>query len=106
MIDESQDPATQDSGSGTSIEKFKGSPEERDRAYLELEKLSYSQTQRLSDLEKKLEQMEQMQHQAAPADHRSFTDLYPAAQPQLDRRETELASRLLTKPSEVLKQHA
>lgn len=107
MAIESQDPATQGSGSDTSIEKFK-SAEERDRAYLELEKLSYSQTQRMADLEKKLEQMEQMQLQAAPAqeDNRSFTDLYPSAQPRLDQRETELASRLLTKPSQVLREHA
>jgi hypothetical protein len=100
---EPQAPATQDLGSGTSIEKFKSS-EERDRAYVELEKLTYSQTQRMADLETKLSQMESQQQQA-PQDNRSFTDLYPG-QPQLDKRETELASRLLTKPSEVLRQHA
>jgi len=101
---EPQIPATPESGSGTSIEKFK-TPEERDRAYVELEKLTYSQTQRLADLESKLDQMAQVQPQAAPADNRSFTDLYPG-QPQLDKQETELASRLLTRPSEVLRQHA
>jgi hypothetical protein len=105
MVIEPQDPATQDSGSGTSIEKFT-SPEARDQAYLELEKLSYSQTQRLADLEKKLEAMEVMQQQASPQDQRSFTDLYPSQQPQVDKRETELASRILTRPSEVLREHA
>lgn len=105
MAIEPQDPATQDSGSGTSIEKFT-SPEARDQAYLELEKLSYSQTQRLADLEKKLEAMEVMQQALPQQDQRSFTDLYPAQQPQVDKRETELASRLLTRPSEVLREHA
>jgi len=97
-------PATPESGSGTSIEKFK-TPEDRDRAYVELEKLTYSQTQRLADLESKLDQMTQMQQQAAPADNRSFTDMYPSQQ-QADKRETELASRLLTRPSDVLREHA
>ena len=104
MANEPLDPTTQDSGQGTSIEKFK-SPEERDRAYKELEKFSHVQAQRLADLEKKLESLEQPQHQPQE-DYRSFTDLYPAAQPQLDQRETELASRLLTKPTQVLREHA
>ena len=105
MENEPQIPATPASGSGTSIEKFK-TPEERDAAYLELEKSYYSQTQRLADIESKLDQMVQQQPApAAPQDNRSFTDLYPGQQ-QLDKSETELASRLLTRPSEVLKQHA
>lgn len=107
MLDESQDPATPGLGSEASIpSKFK-SPEELGKAYTELEKLTYSQTQRMADLETKLAQFEQMQQQAATPreDNRSFTDLYPGQQ-QLDKRETELASRLLTKPSEVLRQHA
>ncbi len=101
MANEPQAPTTPESGPGTSIEKFK-TPEDRDKAYLELESFSKEQARRLADLEKKLEGID-----AVPAqDQRSFTDLYPAAQPQLDQRETELASRLLTRPSEVLKQHA
>jgi hypothetical protein len=105
MANEPLVPTTQDSGQGTSIEKFK-SPEERDRAYLELERFSHTQAQRLADLEKKLESLEQPQPQHPQEDYRSFTDLYPAAQPQLDQRETELASRLLTKPTQVLREHA
>jgi hypothetical protein len=101
MAETPETPATPESGSGTSIEKFK-TPEERDRAYVELERLAYSQTQRLADLERKLEGLEQ----PAPAPERSFTELYPSSQPKLYQRETELASRLLTEPSRVLREHA
>jgi hypothetical protein len=105
MAIESQDPATQTSGSETSIEKFK-TAEDRDKAYTELEKLSYSQTQRLAELEKKLDHAMEMQQQAAaPVDNRSFTDMYPSREAQ-DKRETELASRILTNPSRVLQEHA
>jgi hypothetical protein len=102
MANEPQNPATQDSGSGTSIEKFK-STEDRDKAYLELERFSHTQAQRLAELERKLESIEQPP--VEQQDNRSFTDLYPA-RPQVDQRETELASRLLTKPSEVLREVA
>jgi len=100
-------PGTPDSGSGTSIEKFK-SPEDRDKAYLELEKLSYSQTQRLADMERRMDDMASTAANAPQVDHRQFTDMYPASNRQTDlqERETQLASRLLTKPSEVLREHA
>jgi len=102
MSTEPQAPTTPESGPGTSIEKFK-TPEDRDKAYLELESFSKEQARRLSDLEKSIEQLTPRQQEQ---DNRSFTDLYPAAQPAQDQRETELASRLLTRPSEVLRQHA
>lgn len=105
MANEPLEPTTPESGAGTSIEKFK-TPEERDKAYLELESFSREQARRLADLEKKLETIETVPTQPQPDPYgRSFTDLYPSRQ-QLDQRETELASRLLTKPTEVLREHA
>ena len=95
---------TPESGAATSIEKFK-TPEERDKAYLELEKFSHTQAQRLADLEKKLDEFA-AQPQPQAQDNRSFTDMYPGARPNVDQNETELASQLLTRPSEVLKRHA
>lgn len=102
MAVDPQNPVTPESGSGTSIEKFK-TPEDRDRAYLELEKLSYSQTQRLADMEKKIADLEVAATRTPEQDNRSFTDMYPSRQ-QADQRETELASRILTKPSDVFRE--
>jgi hypothetical protein len=103
MSNESQNLTTPATEPGTSIEKFK-SAEERDNAYLELEKFSRTQSQRLADLEKKFETIQQPANQEH--DNRSFTDLYPGQAQQPSNQETELASRLLTKPSEVLREHA
>jgi hypothetical protein len=105
MANEPQSPTTPESGPGTSIEKFK-TPEDRDKAYLELESFSRDQARRLAELEKKLDTFDQAPApQADPNEGKSFTDLYPSRQ-QADARETELASRLLTKPTEVLREHA
>lgn len=107
MANEPQNPTTPESGAGsdaTGIAKFK-TPEERDRAYLELEKFSHSQAQRLADLEKKLEAIDTSAPAPDPYQGRTFTQMYPSQQ-ERDQRETELASRLLTKPSEVLREHA
>lgn len=103
----SAQPATpSDAGSGTSIEKFK-SHEDRDKAYLELEKLANAQAQRMADMEKKMADFEAAAYTPPANDGRSFTDLYPATQPQQPQdTETQLASRLLTKPSDVLREHA
>jgi hypothetical protein len=105
MTDESQNPTTSESEAGTSIEKFE-TPEARDKAYLELEAFSKTQARRLSDLEKKLDEMAQPAPREPESDQRSFTDLYPAAQPSQDQRESQLASRILTTPSQVLREHA
>lgn len=104
MENEAQNPATHESGSGTSIEKFK-TPEERDKAYLELEKLSYAQTQRLADMERKLTDLEvaATQRPQPEPDYRSFTDMYPSRKSP-EQHETELASRILTKPSDVFRE--
>lgn len=102
MANEPLNPITPESEQGTSIEKFKTS-EARDKAYLDLEKFSHDQAQRLADLEKRLDAQANSQPQPEQ-DQRSFTDLYPSRQQQ-DAGETELASRLLTNPSQVLREH-
>jgi hypothetical protein len=93
-------PTTSESEAGTSIEKFK-TPADRDKAYLELEKLSLDQARRLSDMEKKLDDFASYVPQAPQQDQRNFTDMYPSRQ-DVDRKEAELAAKLLTKPTEVL----
>ena len=102
-------PTTQSAGGpGTTIEKFK-TADDRDKAYLELEKQNGDQARRLADVEARLEAYASMNtatSQYAPATHaapqnQSFTDLYPSTKTD-DQREAELATRLLTKPSEVL----
>jgi len=85
--------------SDTGIEKFK-SGADRDKAYLELEKMNSDQARRLADLESKLDAIVTA---PSPAPQRQFTDVYPSQKSDTDR-ETELASRLLTRPSEVLRQ--
>ena len=85
---------------GTGIEKFK-SAAERDKAYLELESQNRDQARRLADLETRFDSFTPAP--AAPAqDNRSFTDLYPSQKTD-EAREAELAARLLTRPSEVLR---
>jgi hypothetical protein len=110
MANEPQNPQNPvEDGPGTSIEKFKTS-EERDRAYLELEKFSKTQAREMAEMKQRMEQWESQYAQPAPQDNRSFTDLYPSQQQYqqqvqgIDQREQELASRLLTRPSEVLRQ--
>lgn len=101
MADETQVPTTPaGSEPGTSIEKFK-TPEDRDKAYLELEKQNSEQARRLADVEARLEAFAVMAPPAQPAPQPSFTDLYPS-QKTNQEREQELAARLLTRPTEVL----
>ena len=86
---------------GTGIEKFK-SAAERDKAYLELESQNRDQARRLSDLESRFETISAAPAAAPVQDNRSFTDLYPSQKTD-EAREAELAARLLTRPSEVLR---
>jgi hypothetical protein len=106
MADETQGaPQPTGTGPGTTIEKFK-SAEDRDRAYLELEKQNSEQARRLADIEAKLDAYATMAPQTPQQDQwqpqRSFTDMYPS-QKSDNEREAELAAKLLTRPSEVLR---
>jgi hypothetical protein len=86
---------------GTGIEKFK-TAQDRDKAYLELEKKSRSDSQRLADLESKLEQLADMQVSSrAPQteDRKEFSDEYKN-QEQLK----QFWSRFASKPDEVFKE--
>jgi hypothetical protein len=87
---------------GTAISKFK-SAQDRDNAYLELEKKSRSDSQRLADLEAKLEQIASMQvEQRAPVqneDRREFSEEYKN-QDQLKA----FWARFASKPEEVFKE--
>lgn len=91
-------PETTEPGT-TGIEKFK-SGSDRDKAYLELEKQNSDQARRLAEIEAKIDALNSA---PAPIPERSFTDQYPSTK-SVDEREAELASRLLTKPTEVLRQ--
>ena len=101
MSDETQTdpttPSTMEPGT-TGIEKFKTGGD-RDKAYLELEKQNSDQARRLAEVEAKIEAYNSA---PAPQPERSFTDQYPTHKTD-EQREAELASRLLTKPSEVLR---
>ena len=69
---------TPETPEGTQIPKFK-SAEDRDRAYLELEKRAHETAQELSEMKRKLEDFSssvQMQQQAPAAPEQSFTDAY------------------------------
>lgn len=104
MANEPLNPTTPpvEPGEGTSIEKFK-TGKDRDQAYLELEAKSRENDRRLAELEQQLERVSTA-HQPDPYAGRSFTDLYPGTQPgQGVDPEHQLASRLLTRPTEVLK---
>lgn len=83
---------------GTEIKKFK-TGKDRDEAYLNLEKQNSDQARRLAEVEAKIEAYNSA---PAPQPERSFTDQYPTHKTD-EQREAELASRLLTKPSEVLR---
>ena len=102
-IETPQTPQLEGSEPGTGIEKFKTAAE-RDKAYLELESQNRDQARRLADIEAKLDAVSAPQQYAphAPQDQRSFTDQYPS-QKSDNEREAELAARLLTRPSEVLR---
>jgi hypothetical protein len=86
---------------GTQIEKFK-SAADRDKAYLELETQNRDQARRLADIEAKLDAYATMAPAPQAQPERSFTDLYPS-QKSDNEREAELAAKLLTRPSEVLR---
>ncbi len=101
MADETQTtPELEGTEPGTGIEKFK-SAADRDKAYLELESQNRDQARRLADIEAKFESLGN-QPQVTHETQRSFTDMYPSQKSDNDR-EAELAARLLTRPSEVLR---
>jgi hypothetical protein len=102
MSEETQGtPQPEGTGPDTAIEKFKTGAD-RDKAYLELETQNRDQARRLADIEAKLDAYGSMASQPAPEPQRSFTDLYPS-QKSDNEREAELAAKLLTRPSEVLR---
>jgi hypothetical protein len=102
MLDETQGaPQLEGTEPGTKIEKFK-SADDRDKAYLELETQNRDQARRLADIEAKLDAYATMTPAPQEAPQRSFTDLYPS-QKSDNEREAELAAKLLTRPSEVIR---
>jgi polyhydroxyalkanoate synthesis regulator phasin len=91
-------PIQENSEAGTAISKFK-TAQDRDNAYLELEKKTRLDSQRLADLEAKLEQLADMSvSQGAPRqeERREFSDEYKN-QEQLK----QFWSRFASKPDEV-----
>lgn len=103
MSEETQSsPTTQAAdGPGTEIEKFKTAAD-RDKAYLELETQNRDQARRLADIEAKLDAYSSMTQAQPVQPERSFTEQYPS-QKSDSEREAELAAKLLTRPSEVLR---
>lgn len=74
QLEEATTPSTED---GTQIPKFK-SAEDRDTAYIELEKRSHSQAQELAELRRRMEDYSQSQQLPSQRDSQgpSFTDQY------------------------------
>lgn len=80
---------------GTQIPKFK-SAEERDAAYIELEKRAHSQSQELAELKRKMDDFEASKEVQRPAQGEQFTDVYKS-QEELKK----FWERFAAKPQEV-----
>lgn len=105
MIDNEQNAGPEgqpaEGSEGTAISKFK-SAQDRDNAYLELEKKSRLDSQRLADLEAKLEQLATLTSQGSQRqeeDQRSFTDEYKS-QDEVKK----FWARFAVKPEEVFQE--
>ena len=92
------EPTTPEGETGTAIEKFK-TAEDRDRAYVELERRATQDAQEKAELKRRLEDLESSQYrtQRPAQDQREFTDVYKS------QEETKkFWERFADKPTEVL----